>query len=200
MKKIKKIISENSDFLTIGLIIGGILVTFYLIAFKLEQKDKTLVNIISIFGTMASVFGLAIAFIQIIALKEITEVTQQTISDTKNKLLLGISISDVGETIKLVQEVDSYLGNQKYEIARLKIIDLREKLIQFQSSQEFATIVKEEKINKIVDLLSIQISNLYNAVYSDIGIKFESTELNSELQEIAKYLIAFKNKIKYQTV
>jgi hypothetical protein len=200
LKKTKKIISENADTLTVGLLIIGLALTFYILLFKLDTPDRTTINIISVIGTTSSFFGLAIAFIQIIALKEISVITQTTISVTKNKLMLGISISDVTEAISLITEIDSFIGNQKYEIARLKLMDLREKLIQFKSSDEFKLIVQESRIKEIIETLNLQISILYNVVFSEIEIKFNSEDINSQLQEIATYLTDFKNKIKYQTV
>lgn len=177
----------------------GVILLFYLIVFQLDPIHRTTLNVLSILGTIASVFGLAIAYIQIIALKEISVVTQQTISDTKNKLMLGISISDVTEAISLVSEIDGFLGMQKYEIARHKIVNLKDKLIQFKSSAEFNVIVHENRIKEIVELLSTHINTLYNVVFGEIeDIKFDSGELNAQLQEIANYLTDFKNKIKYQ--
>ena len=200
LKKIKKLISENADILTIILVVVGLLLTIVIIGFGLKSEEKTTVNIISILGTMASFFGLAIAFIQIVALKEISVVTQNTISDTKNKLMLGISISDVTESIKLISEIDTFIGNQKYEIARIKIIDLREKLIQFKSSEEFKLIIQDSKIKEIIELLNVQISTLYIIIFSEEEIKYDSKSINKQLQEIATHLTDFRNNIKYQTV
>ena len=113
--------------------------------------------------------------------------------------MLGISISDVTEAISLVSEIDGFLGMQKYEIARHKIVNLKDKLIQFKSSAEFNVIVHENRIKEIVELLSTHINTLYNVVFGEIeDIKFDSGELNAQLQEIANYLTDFKNKIKYQ--
>lgn len=200
MKKIKKIISEYADAITAILLIIGLLLTAYIVAFKITSEEKTLLNILSIVGTMASFFGLTIAFIQIIALKEISVVTQTTITDTKNKILLGISISDVTEAMKMISEIDNYLGNQKLEIARSKIIDLREKLIQFKSSEEFKQIVQDSKIKEIIDLLNNHVSSLHNVIFSEDEIKYDPGDINNQLQNIATYLSDFKNKIKYQTV
>jgi hypothetical protein len=200
VKKIKRIISEYADALTAILLIIGLLLTAYIIAFKLTTEEKTLLNILSLVGTMASFFGLTIAFIQIIALKEISVVTQTTITDTKNKILLGISISDVTEAMKMISEIDNYLGNQKLEIARSKIIDLREKLIQFKSSEEFKQIVQDSKIKEIIDLLNNHVSSLHNVIFSEDEIKYDPGDINNQLQNIATYLSDFKNKIKYQTV
>jgi hypothetical protein len=200
LKKIKKIITENVDTLTIALVIVGLLLTLYLIGFKLKPEDKNLVNSLSIIGTMASFFGLAIAFIQIVALKEISVITQSTISDTKNKLMLGISISDVTEAIKLIAEIDSYIGNRKYEISRLKIIELREKLIQFKSSKDFLLIVQGNLIDEIIEQLNLQISSLYNVVFSEEEIGYNPEDVTNQLQKISTYLSDFRNKIKYQTV
>lgn len=200
MKKIKTLITENVDALTIILIVLGLLLTLYLVGFKITDAEKTTVNVLSIIGTIASSFGLAIALIQIIALKEISVITQSTIHDTKEKLMLGISISDVTEAIKLISEIDSFIGNQKYEIARLKIIDLREKLIQFKSSKEFILIIQDNKIKEIIGMLNIQISTIYNVIFSEEEIKYNPEDITNQLQEIATHLTDFRNKIKYQTV
>jgi hypothetical protein len=196
----KKFVSENADGITVTLTIIGLLISIYLIGFILTDSEKTLVNVSTVIGTIASFFGLGIAFIQIFALKEISVITQATIQDTKNKLMLGISISDVTESIKLISEIDSYIGNQKYEIARLKIVDLREKLIQFKSSEEFKLVVQDNKIKDIIDVLNVQISTLYNVIFSEIDIKYNPDDITSQLQDIATHLTDFKNKIKYQTV
>lgn len=200
MKKIKKIITENVDFLTIALIIVGLILTLYIIGFKISEEEKTLVNSLSIIGTMASFFGLAIAFIQIVALKEISVITQSTISDTKDKLILGISISDVTEAIKLISEIDSYLGNQKYEISRIKILELRDKLIQFKSNTIFKTIIKEDIVDDIIEKLNVQSSSLYSIIFSEEDLKYNPEDIITELQKISTYLRDFSNKIKYQTV
>ena len=114
--------------------------------------------------------------------------------------MLGISISDVTEAISMITEIDSYLGSQKCEIARVRLISLRDKLIQFKSSDEFKLIVEENNIKSIIDRLNIQISGLYAVVYSEEEVKFNPDEINLELQTIATHLNDFRNKIKYQTV
>jgi hypothetical protein len=198
--KLKKIISENANSITVGLLIAGMILTIYLVGFKIKPEDKNLINVLSVVGTMASFFGLTITFIQIIALKEISVVTQTTIKDTKDRILLGISISDVTEALKLISEIDGYLGNQKYELARSKLLDLKEKLIQFKSSEEFKLIVQPNKIKEIIDMLNDHISTLHNVIFSEEEIKYEPGYINSQLQVISTYLSDFKNKIKYQTV
>ena len=199
-KKAKQFIAEYSNEFSVGLVTIGIILTLLFIS-KIKETDRTLINILSIIGTMASLFGLTIAFIQIVALKEISVVTQRTIHDTKDKLMLGISISDVTEAIMLVREIESYIGDQKFEIARLKLVDLREKVIQFKSSKEFTIIVQTERIKEIIELLNNQIAILYVIVYSEEEeLKYNSESLNGPLQEISTHLSDFRNQIKYNTV
>ncbi len=179
LKKFKKIIADHTDEITIGIIILGI-VLFIFITFQLELQQRTVLNLISVMGTMVSTFGFTIALMQIIAFKELSEVTQTTITETKIKLILGISISVVTEAIKLVSEIDSFIGNRKYEIARHKIIDLREKLIQSKTSDEFKLIVKENKIKSILSVLNVQINTLYKLIFSEIEIKYDPESINHE--------------------
>lgn len=200
MEKLRKLIAEHSGLLTVILFFIGICLSYYIISFELKEEEKKFINIISLTGTIFSFFGLAITFIQIIAIKEISVITQTTIKETKNKLILGISISDVTEAIKLISEIDNFLGTQKYEVARLKIIDLREKLIQFKSSEEFLLIVENDSIKQIIEKLNIQISTLYSIIYSEEDIKYNPENITDQLQDISTYLSDFRNNIKYQTV
>lgn len=196
----KKFISEYSDTITICLIIVAILLTIYFVGWQLEVKEKTFINLFSIIGTMASISGFLIAIIQIVALKEISEITNNTIQSTKTKLILGISISDVSEAIKLINEIDTYLGIQKHEIARLKLIDLREKIMQFKSSEEFNRIFDPKKIGETIIYLNFEISQLKNTIFSDVEVPYDAENITQKLQEISTYFIDFKNKIKYQTI
>lgn len=202
MKKIKKIIVENVSFLTIALIVIGVLVSIMFLSFVLKDEDKTVINVISVLGSIASFFGLAIAIIQIVSLKEITELTRSIITETKSRLLLGISISEVGDSISLIHEIEMYIGNNNYEISRIRLIDLRGKLIQFKTSDDLKSIVKEEELTSIIDKLNLYMSTLYIYVYEyeQQEVVFDRTEFSIFLHKIATYLTDFKNKIKYQTV
>lgn len=177
---------------------AGIVLTLF---FILIINKKDLINVLSIIGTMASVFGLTIAYIQIIAIKEISVVTQMTIHDTKDKLILGLSISDVTEAIEVIGEIETNIGLQKYEIARMKIKVIKEKLIQFKTSTEFIKIVPEIRIKEIIEFLDIQSTNLYLIIYNEGGeVKYDSEPINKYLQDISTYLNDFKSRIKYNTV
>lgn len=167
---------------------------------KLKPEEQTLINMYSIIGTYASIFGLAITLIQVVAVKEIAKITSQTINETKNRIQIGISIADVSEAAKLIQEVDSYLGTNRFEIARIRITDLRDKLIQFKSNESFKKIVKLEEIDEIISFLNLHLANLYEQIYSEENITYNSKELSSELQKIGTYLQDFKNNIQFSTI
>lgn len=196
----KKIISEHSNILTIISLGISILTTWYIIGWKLSEAERTFLNVFGVVGGIVSMFGLVIALIQIIALQEITEVTQNTINETKSKLILGISISDVAESIKLIAEIESFIGSKKHEIARFKLIDLKDKLIQFKSSPEFLKLISEDQIDQTLIYLNFEISQLYIIVFNDGEMEYDSSNIAVRLQEILTHLTGFKNQIKYQTI
>ncbi len=49
-------------------------------------------------------------------------------------------------------------------------------------------------------MLNIQISTIYNVIFSEEEIKYNPEDITNQLQEIATHLMDFRNKIKYQTV
>lgn len=199
MKKIKHFISKNANLITILIAISGLVVLYYLIFGELPSEQRNLMNIQSLIGTIISIFGISITLIQIIAVKEISEVTQNTIRNTKDRMIISISVTDVNDAIKFVGEIENFIGNQKYEIAILRITDLRNKLIQFKSSDDFKSVMAIEHIETAISDLSIQILNLQAALEKS-NYKFNAKKLMQLLQSVGIYLNDFQNNIKLKTV
>lgn len=200
MKGLKNFIAQNVNTISLVLICIALALSFAIIFWGLEDTDRNVLNLLAVTGTMASFFGLTIALIQIIALKEISVVTKNTITSTKGKLMLGISISDVSDTIRLAKEIDNFLGYQKYEIARYKLLELRDKLIEFKSSSEFIEIIGSSRLDEIVESLNAQNSQLHAIVYSEEQIEYDAENIVISLNEISGCLNDFRHQIKYQTV
>lgn len=190
----------NAKQITRNLIISGVFVIFVCVLL-IPSEDRTLINYLSLIGTLASLLGLAIAIIQIIALKQISFVTQSAINEAKDKLLLSISINDVAEAAELIGEIENALGLQKYEVANIRIKELKIKLLQFKKDNEFLKIVSEERIKVIIDFLSIQITSLLLVIHNvDELAKYEPDSFFEYLQEISTYLSEFKNSIKFKVI
>lgn len=178
----------------IGLI-TGLIITYYL-----PSEKKTLLTLVSFWGSLTSFFGISIALIQIVSIKETSEVTKITIEETKNKLILGISISDVTDAISSLEQVDSNIGLKNYEIARYRLIDVRKRFFQFKNHPEFKNLIDEETVNDIIKMLNKQISSdLFEMVFNEKNIDYDNKPLMENLQTLNTVMLEFKEKIKFQT-
>jgi hypothetical protein len=199
-KKLKKLVSEYSGILTFILVVIGIILIGLLI-FLLKKENRSFINIISIIGTMASIFGLTITYIQIIAIKEISVITQTTIQNTKDKIILGLSISDVTEAIEVIGEIETNIGLQKYEIAWIMLKQLKGKLFQFLASEEFKKNIDEKEFKTTIEFVSIQCTTLYLITFTERDeTLYDPEPINKCLQRIYDLLNDFKSRIKYNTV
>jgi hypothetical protein len=160
---------------------------------KLWRDGRSLLEIISAVGSIASLFGLIIAILQIQSVKDITVATQRAVADTKAQLIQNISISDLAQAIKLIEHIQEYLGNSKLELAYVRLQDLRVLLIQFVASHSIEEEEREEYKSLLKDI-GIHSVNLYDAVYKEKVIRVSG--INKTLQNAAEILIAAENQLR----
>jgi hypothetical protein len=178
--------------ITLLLAIAAILVCAVL-WIKLARDGKSLSEIISAVGSVASVVALIIAIAQIIAVKKTGLATQQAVEQTKNQLLLNISISDLSKAIKLTEQIQTYLGSTKFEIAHLKLQELRILLVHFKGSALFVNQTDLVQYTELLREIGIHIVNLYNAVFRAKLIQIGS--VNKTLENVIETLVAVEHKL-----
>ena len=183
---------RNINRITLLLAIAAILACAVL-WIKLARDGKPLTETISAVGSVASVIALIIAIVQIIAVKKTAVATQQAVEQTKNQLLLNTSISDLSKAIKLTEQIQTYLGSTKFEIAHLKLQELRILLVQFKGSALFVNQTDPVRYSSLLKEIGIHIINLYNAVFRAKVIQIAS--VNKTLENVIETLVAVEQKL-----
>ena len=159
----------------------------------MARDGKPLSEIISAVGSVASVVALVIAIAQIIAVKKTAVATQRAVEQTKNQLLLNTSISDLSKAIKLTEQIQTYLGSTKFEIAHLKLQELRILLVQFKGSALFVNETDPIQYSNLLREIGIHIINLYSAVFRAKVIQIAS--VNKTLENVIETLVAVEQKL-----
>ncbi len=180
--------------LTWFLIIGGIIVCGAL-AVKLWREGNSPSQIVSAVGDVASFFGLIIAILQIKSVKEITEATQRAISETKAHLITNLSISDLSKAIKLIEQIQLYLGHRNYELADVRLQDLRIILLQFGGNAVFLNYVGREDYDSLMKNIGIHRINLHDAIFKQKIIN--TTVINRTLENAINILVAVETELKF---
>ena len=164
-------------------------------AVNLTREAKPTSEIVSAVGSMASFFGLIIAILQIKSVKEITIATQHAIAETKAQLITNISISELAKAVKLIDEIQTYLGLRKYDAAYMRLKDLRILLVQFGGNSQFLQIIGRENYEDLLQNIGIHLVNLYDAVFKAKVIRIAI--MNHTLENAIGMLVAFENELKF---
>ena len=139
-------------------IIGTILIAF--LFSYLAKNDRTIVNFFTLFGTFTSIFGLWIAYIQIISLKITNEKTKLAVENSLNKINQMLSVSELSKAIKIIQEIQTSNINGKHEVSLIRMKDLKSILIQIKYNSELNIYTETGVYNQNITDISIDINNL----------------------------------------
>lgn len=170
-------------------------ITIIVLCFILENKDRTIINIVSIIGTCFSLTGLIIAIKQISALNKITDATKKAVDSNTLRINQVLSISEVSRAVKLVEQIQEFIRNSMYEKAHLRMQDLKYIIIKTEAMDELKKIISEKPVRKYLLTLSSDINSVSEYIVNkDLKINFKV--LNSNMEALSTYLIEFETKLK----
>ena len=156
----------------------GLLITFFIFILFLRCRPNW-INMISILGTYASLFGIFLGVVQILNVKESIKFTNAAVSQTIAKIDRIYSISELSAAIKLVEEIEAYLLSHKYEMSLVRIKDLKKIVIEY--SYNFY------ELNKCIPIITSDVSNLTNFVFG--GSRIKIPVIIDNLENISSILI-----------
>lgn len=183
-------VSGNTLLITVFGFLGIILtVSFF------KDSDKTLPNYATVIGTICSLIGLAIAYVNIVALKKESIAMSNQINLSLQKVNQLNSLSEISKAIKTNQEIQEFIRNGKIELAHLRTLDLKYMLLHFNNDQ---------------NLRELTVSHVYTQLIIDFGIDLNSINDNlinpkrrvdfskivQNLEVLSTFLTQFELKLK----
>jgi predicted PurR-regulated permease PerM len=166
-------------FIILGLFIG------YLSSFGLDDSQRTMINYISIYGTYASLFALAITLVQVISIKSISEETQRQVQKYENKSEQIYLVSNLPKHIRFIREAKQYINTDEYKLALLRLTDVKDFLNTLNHSS--LDIVKDD--TEILSTLGIDMVNIEDAAYR------EKVIINKDITNNLEVLISALSKL-----
>ncbi|WP_449438810.1 hypothetical protein [Pedobacter steynii] len=128
--------------------------------FFLDEKDKTIINFISLFGTFLSVYGLAFAYFQIMSIHATGLQIKSEIERSMLRINQVLSISELSKAGKIIHEIQTYIINQKYEVSLIRMKDLKSILIQIKYNEELSEYTSQGIYNQNITDLGSDINNI----------------------------------------
>ena len=173
----------------------GLFIVSFIFYFLLETQ-KNLINYITFSGTYSSLFGIMLAYTQIISVKETTENTKEKVEESNKRTIKILSVSELSKAIKLVHEIQNYLFADKSESAIIRLKDLKSILIQIKFNTELEKLTKTETYKESLADISINMTNLtQHLIGSKSGIN--KTKIISDLEIIENHLGEFEGHLKF---
>lgn len=172
-------------------VLGAIIVLLLL-----PEKSKILLNYISVIGTFASVFGLLIAYLQILSLKSTSKSIGKAVQSSTHRINTIFSIADLAKSKKIIEEVQLMLQNDIYHAGVLRLKDLKELLIQAKYNEDLQKLTQLQEYKSIIIDTGIDITTLNNYILK-VKSTINKSKIISNLEQTRTKIIEFENELKY---
>jgi hypothetical protein len=187
-------VRQNTIILScIGVI--GIILTIYFF----KENDKTLPNYATVIGTICSLIGLAIAYVNIVALKRASILMTAQIEQTLQKVNQLNSVSEISKAIKTNHEIQQFIRGNKIELAHLRTLDLKYMLLHFNNNPQLKDLTSDGAYTKLVVEFGIDLNSINDNLINPKR-KVDLTKIVNNLEELSTYLTQFETKLKIVTI
>lgn len=158
----------------------------------IPQEQRTIFNLATLLGFYVSIYGLAVALWQIIALQNITISTQLAVTQTREKVEQILSISDLAKIVTILRIIEEYINSEKYELAKLRLCDVKD----FMMRVEFIGNIEFDKDNfrRLKKRVEIGLNSIDKHI-SNKG-KLDKIVFCQDMEEIASMLSQLENQLK----
>ena len=117
--------------------------------FHLKKEEETAFNYltilstsISIIGSLASIIGLIIAYLQI---KKESEKTVKKVESTLREISYLYSVSEMAKAVDKIRQVQSFIALEKFEAAHLRMLDIKDVILTIKHNRNMASFREELK-------------------------------------------------------
>jgi hypothetical protein len=156
--------------------------------------ERTIVNGFTIFGTPLSLYGIAIAYLQIGSVRKINKVIEEEVRASTAKKDMLLSVSDIQKAISIINYINDKINNEKYELAQLKIGDLREIVVSIKCKKNFNEYVPENYGSHLSNLTD-DIGSINNYIRNNNNM-LNLELISRHLTNLSGALIEIENKLK----
>jgi hypothetical protein len=162
----------------------------------LPKESRILLNYLSVIGTFASVFGLLIAYFQILSLKNTSKSIELAVNNSTHRLNTVLSVSELAKSKKLIEEIQIMLEHDSYGASLIRLKDLKELLIQNKFNVDLQKPTNTKEYRTIIINTGIDINVVGDYVYK-VKDKINKVEIIRNLEVTRTKIIEFENELKY---
>lgn len=142
------------------IIIGGIIAIGLGIILCLIVTKWEIGNYISVIGSIASVYGIWVAYLQIKSVGEIAEKTQAVVNSKLSELNNHLTLADLSRIHSMGKEIQAFMHSSKYEVALTRMRDFKDELVQLKQNENLFNENQLNSLDSSVKDFGIDIENL----------------------------------------
>lgn len=139
---------------------------------------------LGLFGSLASLIGLPIAIWQIVKTRRAAEAAKDASLETQKEISRNLLISDVSTCMRNLEEIKSYVRDEKYEFALIRVTDLISQLIQIRELLENSSRIHQIQFKERLSQLSI-IRKSFEKKIARGSARLNIVQVNSQLSELS---------------
>lgn len=156
--------------------------------------DKPL-DMLATAGAFASTFGLIIVLVQISALRSSSRAAHHAARTTRTQLIRLLSALDIARTVKVLQEIQVFIRSKKFEIAILRMQDVKYVLGDIVNNKRVHHIAGTERYRKHINEISLQIGSLEKEIWRPTK-NFNTARTNEVFEHILSDLMELDSRWK----
>lgn len=139
---------------------GGVIALGLCVALCIIETKCGISSYISTIGSIASLYGIYVAYLQIKSVGEIAEETQTAVNSKLSELNNHLTLADLSRIHSMGKETQAFMLYSKYEVALIRMRDFKEELVQLKQNENLFNEDQLNKLNSSVRNLGIDIANL----------------------------------------
>ncbi|MDR2085815.1 MAG: hypothetical protein LBP72_01440 [Dysgonamonadaceae bacterium] len=160
----------------------------------MPQNERTIVNGVTVFGTVLSLSGLIIAYSQIMSVKQLNKQIKTEVNNFIAKSETLLSVSDLEKANQFVNYITDKINEKKYELAYLRMLDLEEILIGIRNKKNYGK-YKTEKYGNHLFNIKTDLNNI-NQFFLNSKNSVDFGKISENLKDTSTTVINLKNKLK----
>lgn len=180
--------------------------------FCLPEKDRTLLNNLGVIGFLLSILGIAMAYFQVMSVKEIAEHTKFQVKETQERLEEKLRetqerlhenmvthsnlhmISDLSGKGAMIGEIQGYLRDENIKMSAIRMKDLKVVLIALQSQSRYSALAKKEEFKTALSSFHINLDNLQRQHFRPGKINLG--QINKDLEDLSGVFLSVEHNLK----
>ncbi len=177
---------DSTNRLSLRLLILSIIV-FVLLLIFIPKEQTNFINIIGVLGTIASIFGLLIAYFQIKHLRNTSEKVKEEIDETLKKIKKSYSLSNIGKAITLINTIENFVMEEKNS----ELFYYKKDLIDKISLIELDEIEFTDELNNLKTLVLIELDLI---IFNKSKKNINKQKVLKNLQNFHEFLNSLEKK------